>query len=324
MDGSWWNGTAKFASHVPDSPGSPTPVPEPASMVLVASGLAAAAIRKRAAAFRSLMVSGSARSLMVSAMVASACLAGQVSNASADTFNWNSTYNYHYDLPDGYYGPITPIEFAWSFEFNPVVTSTDLQDNQPGSLRTTAFFSGAGLTTAPTPVTAGLWATMPAGATFTHDSYVWANQAYYSFCNCVVRDFLASDQWSSGDVNADPNVETYIHYIREFGLGTQQSGTAADVATFDALSIIDFLTATGAPGYTPQNIEQLRITTRDLTTGESSLNVLSWNGPGTFASHVPGSRGTPTPVPEPASMVLVGTGLLAAAAIRKRARARLC
>jgi hypothetical protein len=45
VSGSQWTGQGTFASHVPSSP---TPVPEPASMMLVATGLVATAIRQRA------------------------------------------------------------------------------------------------------------------------------------------------------------------------------------------------------------------------------------------------------------------------------------
>lgn len=258
------------------------------------------------------------RFLLVSAMVWLACLACQVSQASADTFNWNAQFAYRYDWPSGS-GPIPPVDFAWSFEFDPVVASTQLQDDQPTYLRTWTHFSGAGLSTATTPFTADIWANhAPAGATFTHTIAANASQAYMTVpCSggCGFRTFDLGESWTTGDIDADPNVETTFMYVRNFHLGTQNVTGFGDVGTFDAFSIVEFIAAFG-PGYEIQVLELFQTRTTNLITGEMTLSGSMWNGTATLSSHVPSS---PTPVPEPASMVLVATGL-AATAIRKRAR----
>lgn len=260
------------------------------------------------------------KSLCVSAVVSLVCLAGQASQASADTFNWNAQFNYHLDQPsDGgapIFGPISPIDFAFSFEFDPLVTLTDIQDNLPNTLKTLTRFSGAGATTVPTPLSAEILTNVPADVTFTREAFVSGSQTYLSYCNCVIRDFNLQDEWWNGDVDPDPNVQTAYQYYRMLSVSTQERGTAADVATFDAMSIIDLLTIASNPGYTLVITEELRIMSVNLTTFESTTRSLKWWGPATFDSHVPGSA---TPVPEPASMVLVGSGLVAAV-IRRRAR----
>jgi hypothetical protein len=260
------------------------------------------------------------RSLCVSAVVSLVCLGGQASQASADTFNWNAQFNFHLDQPsDGgapVFGPISPIDFAFSFEFDPLVTLTDITDNQPNFLRTFTRFSGAGVTTVPTALSADILTNVPADVTLTRNAFVHGFQTYYSWCNCIVREFSLQDEWWNGDVDPDPNVQTAYQYYRMFTMSTQDVGTAADVATFDPMSVIDLLTMTSSPNYTAQVVEELRIMSINLTTLESTTRSLKWWGPATLASHVPGS---PTPVPEPASMVLVGSGLVAAV-IRRRAR----
>ena len=260
------------------------------------------------------------RFLRVSAIVSLVCLGGQVSQASADTFNWNAQFNFHFDQPsDGgapIFGPISPIDFAFSFEFDPLVTLTDIQDNLPNTLKTFTRFSGAGATTVPTALSADILTNVPADVTFTREAFVSGSQTYFSFCNCVIREFRLQDEWWNGDVDPDPNVQTAYQYYRMLTMNSQDAGTAADVATFDAMSIMNFLTMAGSPDYTPFIHEELRIMSVNLTTLESTTRSLKWSGPATFDGHVPGS---PTPVPEPASMVLVGSGLVAAV-IRKRAR----
>jgi hypothetical protein len=259
------------------------------------------------------------RVVLASAIVGVACLVGQVSHAAADTFNFDVQFAYRYDWPSGS-GPISPINFAWSFDFAPVVFQTQLQDDQPTYLRTYTHFAGSGITTAPTPLTADIWASIPADATFTHTTTAYGSQAFMALCNCGFREFSMMDQWMSNDVDADPNVETTIQYLRSFSAGTQNVTGFGDVATFDGLSIVDFLAMSGSPDYTLQMLELFRIQTVNLLTGETTLSGSWWNGIATFDSHIPGSSNSPgTPVPEPASMVLVATGLVATI-IRKRAR----
>jgi hypothetical protein len=262
------------------------------------------------------------KSLCVSAIVSLVCLAGQASQASADTFNWNARFNFHVDLPGsgpGVGGPISPIDFAWSFEFDPLVTLTTIDDNQPITLKMFTYFSGAGATTVPTPLSADILTNVPDDVTLTRRAFIMGSQNYISFCNCVLRDFSLQDEWWNGDVDPDPNVQTSYQYYRMLSVSATEPGTAADVAAFDAMSMIDFLTMASSPGYTAVITEELRIGSVNLTTLESTTSTLKWWGPATLAGHVPGSPSTPTPVPEPASVVLVATGM-AVTAIRKRAR----
>jgi hypothetical protein len=261
------------------------------------------------------------RFVLSSAIVALACLACQVSHASADTFNFDVQFVWRFDWPSSS-GPISPINFAWSFDFVPMVFETQLQDDQPTSLRTYSHFAGAGITTAPTPLTADIWANFPADATFTHRASAYGTQAFMAFCNCGYRSFSLLDEWASNDLDADPNVETTIQYLRSFGVDFQNVTGFSDVATFDAFSIVDFLAMSGSPGFTIPVMEQFRVQTINFLTGETTVSGSMWNGTATLTGHVPsgpGSPSSPTPVPEPASMVLVATGLLATI-IRKRAR----
>jgi hypothetical protein len=259
------------------------------------------------------------RVVCVSAFVSLVGLAGQVSQAAADTFNWNVQINWRSDWSPsggiGSTGPITPIDFAWSFEFDPVVFDTEVQDNQPTSLRMVTNFVGSGVTSDPTPLTSDIWTNMPAGATFTHSTTAFGAQAYSPCANCGTRQFGVTDRWVSNDVDADPNVETTYEYHRGFGAVTMDVTGFGDVEMFDGTSIIQFLAMAGNPGYDFGFVEYYRVQTKNHTTGETTVRGSWWNGQGTFSSHEP----SPTPVPEPASMALVATGLLATV-IRKRAR----
>jgi hypothetical protein len=260
------------------------------------------------------------RVAVVSAIVWGVSLACQVSRAAADTFNWDVQFAYRYDWPSGS-GSIPPVDFSWTFEFDPVVDSTQLQDNQPGYLRTWTYFAATGISTGTTPFTADIWANeAPAGATFTHTTSANASQAYMTMpCagGCGFRTFGLSETWVSDDLDADPNVTKTFTYYRHISLGTQNVTGFGEVAMFNATSILEFIAMAGA-GYEFQVIESFQTRTQDLTTWETTMDGSWWNGTAKLAGHVPGSPGTPTPVPEPASIVLVATGL-AAAVIRKRA-----
>jgi len=252
------------------------------------------------------------RFLCVAAFVSLVCLTGQASPAAADTFNWNVQFASRFDINIGSV-PISPIDFAWSFEFDPVVFETQLYDDRPSSLRTYSHFVGSGVTTGVTPLTADIWANAPAGATFTHVTSAYAEQS--AWAGFGFRNFSVLAQWESNDLDADPNVETKFRYLRTVSVFTQDLTGFDDVETFDAFSIIEFLAMSGNPGFSLQMSELVETRSSNLTTGAFTVSGSQWQGQGTFTSHVPGS---PTPVPEPASMALVATGLLATA-IRQRA-----